>query len=89
MAEESTVQLELTLTLPASVAREAASHGLLTSQTIEALLRAEVQRHRVTQLFEGADRLATLPLAPLTAAEVEAEIAAVRAERRADRARGR
>ena len=58
MAEESTVQLKLTLTLPALLAREAEDHGLLTSPMLEALLRAEVQRRRVAQLFEAADRLA-------------------------------
>ena len=89
MAEERTVQLELTLTLPASLAREAEDQGLLTSPMLEALLRAEVQRRRVAQVFEAADRLAALPLAPLSEDEVEAEIHAVRAERRATRARGR
>ena len=74
MAEESTVQLELTLTLPASLAREAEAQGLLTSPMLEALLRAEVQRRQVAHLFEAADRLAALPLAPLTKADVEAEI---------------
>jgi len=88
MAEESTVQLELTLTLPASLVREADAQGLLTSPMLEALLRAEVQRRRVERLFEAADQLAVLPLAPLTEAEVEAEIQAARAERRATRARG-
>lgn len=87
MTEESTVQLELTLTLPDSLAREAEASGLLTPQGLEALLRAEVQRRRVTQLFEAADRLAALP--PLTEAEVEAEIQAARAERRTARASGR
>jgi hypothetical protein len=85
--QESTVQLEVTLTLPDSLAREAEASGLLTPQGLEALLRAEVQRRRVAQLFEAADRLAALP--PLTEAEVEAEIQAARAERRATRASGR
>ena len=89
MAEESTVQLELTLTLPAALAREAEAQGLLTPSMLEALLRAEVQRRRVAHLFEAADQLAALPLAPLTEAEVEAEIHAARAARRTPRARGR
>jgi hypothetical protein len=88
MAEESTVQLELTLTLPASLAQEAETQGLLTSPMLEALLRAEVRRRRVEHLFEAADQLAALPLAPLTEAEVTAEIQAARAERRLPRARG-
>ena len=85
--EESTVELELKLQLPDSLVREAESRGLLTPQGLEALLREEVQRRRVTQLFEAADRLAALP--PLTEAEVEAEIQAARVERRASRASGR
>jgi hypothetical protein len=88
VAEENTVQLELTLTLPASLAQEAEAQGLLTPSMLEALLRAEVQRRRVAQLFNATDRLAALPLAPLTEAEVEAEIHAARVERRATRARG-
>ena len=81
---ENSVELELRLTLPDSLAREAEAKGLLTPQALESLLRAELQRGRVNQLFQAAERLATLP--PLTEAEVEAEIQAARAERRAARA---
>ncbi len=79
--EDSSVELELKLTLPDSLVREAKSRGLLTPQGLEALLREEVQRRRVTQLFEAADRFSALP--PLTEAEVEAEIQAARGEKRA------
>jgi hypothetical protein len=75
---ENSVEVELRLTLPDSLAREAEAKGLLTPQALESLLRAELQRGRVNQLFQAAERLATLP--PLTEAEVEAEIQAVRAE---------
>ena len=81
---ENSVEVELRLTLPDSLAREAEAKGLLTPQALESLLRAELQRGRVNQLFQAAERLATLP--PLTEAEVEAEIQAARAERRAARA---
>jgi hypothetical protein len=40
-------------------------------------------------VFDASDRLAALPLAPLSEADVDAAIHAVRAERRATRARGR
>jgi hypothetical protein len=53
------------------------------------MLRAEARRRRVAHLFEAADQLAALPLSPLTEAEVEAEIHAARADRRAARARDR
>lgn len=85
--EENSVELELKLTLPDSLVREAEARGLLAPRGPEALLREELQRRRVTQLFEAADRLAALP--PLTEAEVEAEIQAARAERRASRASDR
>lgn len=82
MSQEPTVQLELTLLLPDTLAREAAARGLLTPRGLEALLRAELQRHRTDQLFVAADRLAASSLTPLTEAEVEAEIQAARAEKR-------
>lgn len=87
LTEENRVELELKLKLPDSLVREAEASGLLTPHGLEALLREEVQRRRVTQLFDAADRLAALP--PLTETEVEAEIQAARAERRVARASGR
>ena len=85
--EENSVELELKLKLPGSLVQEARASGLLTSQALETLLREEVRRRRVAQLFDAADRLAALP--PLTEAEVEAEIQAARAERRSSRESGR
>jgi hypothetical protein len=79
--------VELKLALPDDLAREAEAAGLLTPEAIEALLRAEVRRLRVDQLFESADRLAAQDQ-PLSAAEVEAEIAAVRIRRRSGDAGG-
>lgn len=87
LTEENRVELELKLRLPESLTREAEASGLLTPQGLEALLREEVQRRHISQLFEAADRLAMLP--PLTEAEVGAEIQAARTERRAARASGR
>lgn len=86
MAEEHTVQLDVTLTLSDTLAREAEARGLLTAETLEDLIKAEIRRRRAEQLFEAADRLAALPVSPLTDAEIEAEIQAVRNERRATRA---
>lgn len=73
---------ELKLTLPDGLAREAEASGLLTPEAIEALLREEIRRRRVNRLFDAADRLAELDVPPLTEAEVEAEIEAVRRSRR-------
>lgn len=74
--------VEIKLDLPESLAREAEASGLLTPQSIEALLRAELRRRRANQLFEAADRLAALAEPPLTEAEIEVEIQAARRERR-------
>jgi len=82
------VSFELKLALSDDLAREAENIGLLTPQSIEALLREEVRRHRVNQLFKAADRLASLDMPPLTEAEVEAEIQAARNERRTSHASG-
>jgi hypothetical protein len=75
--------LELKLDLSEALAREAKSKGLLESPALERMLRAELKRGRVDQLFAAADRLAAQNLPPLTEAEVETEIQAARAQRRA------
>jgi hypothetical protein len=41
-----------------------------------------IRELRVERLFEAADRLAAVPLSPLTEAEVEEEVQAVRVARR-------
>lgn len=82
-------KLELKLALPDSLAQEAEAAGLLTPQAIETLLREAIRQRQVNRLFESADRLAAVNLPPLTGAEVEAEIAAARAERHGSNARGR
>ncbi len=77
--------IELRPARPDDLAREAEAAGLLTPEAIEALLRAEMRRRQVDGLFEAADRLASLDQ-PLTAAELDAEIEAVRAQRHSGRA---
>jgi hypothetical protein len=88
VAGQKTVTYELKLVLPEKLAREVEANGLLTAQTLEALLWAEIRRRRVNKLFEVVDRLAGLDMPPLTEAEVEAEIAAARRERFLTYARG-
>ncbi len=73
------------MNLPEGIAREAEAQGLLRAEAIESLLRAELRRRHVDQLFDAADRLAALP-EPLTAEEIEAEIRAARDEKRTSRA---
>lgn len=74
--------LSLNLDLSESLAQEAKNKGLLEPPAIEHMLRAELKRSRLDQLFAAADRLAAQNLPPLTEAEVEAEIAAARSQRR-------
>ncbi|MEW5989405.1 MAG: hypothetical protein AB1791_22485 [Chloroflexota bacterium] len=75
--------LELTLTLPDDLARQARAAGLLTPEVIVNLIEGEVQRRqRVSALFAAADRLAALDIPPLTEAEIDAEIEAARRARR-------
>ena len=72
---------EILLTLPDDLAREADANGLLKPEFIASLLRTEIRRRRVNKMFAAADRLADLDV-PITDAEIEAEIAASRWERR-------
>jgi hypothetical protein len=70
------------ITLPDQLAQEAAQIGLLQPQALEALLRGAMREHRIERLFATMERLrATGP--DLTEEEVQAEIDACRAERRA------
>ena len=80
--------VELTLTLPEQLAQEAEANGLLKPEALERMLRDEIRRRRVGELFDAADRLAALPEPPLTDAEVLAEIQAARAEKRVRHASG-
>ena len=73
--------LEIQVVLPETLVREAEDNGLLISQAIEVLIREELQRRRVSRLFDAADRLAALNM-PMTEADVAAEIDAMRGERR-------
>jgi hypothetical protein len=79
--KRNTVEIEIRLSLPDSVAREAEASGLFEPGSLEAMLRGELRRRRIDRLFEAADRLAALPEPPLTEQEVAVEIQAARAGR--------
>lgn len=74
--------MELKLNLPDTLANEAQAAGLLTPQAIERLLREAVRSKAVTELFETAERLAAANIPPMTMAEIQAEVDAVRRARR-------
>lgn len=70
------------ITLPDALAREAARAGLLASDKIELLLRQGLRSERIGELQAARAKLATEPLPPMTPEEIQAEIAAYRAEQR-------
>jgi hypothetical protein len=79
---------EITISLPDDLAQQADSYGLLEPQAFEQFLRDEVRRRAGDRLMEMMQRLSdanTEP--PMSMDEIQAEVDAVRAERRAKRAR--
>ena len=66
--------LDFKISLSEQLHKEAAEAGLLNPQAIERLLREEIRRRRVDNLFATADRLAALDLPPLTDDEIAQEI---------------
>jgi hypothetical protein len=70
----------VTLSLPDDLAQQAKSAGLLRPEAIEALLREAMRKRQVDELFTTMGKLASLK-PQLTEAEIDAEIAAARAER--------
>jgi hypothetical protein len=76
----------VTIERPENLASEAEASGVLRSDVMERLIRDEVRRCRVDRLFIAADRLSALPGPSLTEGEIQAEIEAVRLERRSGHA---
>ena len=70
----------ITLSLPDELAQQAQSAGLMRPDAIERLLRDAISKRQVEQLFSTMGKLAALQPA-LTEAEIDAEIAAARADR--------
>ncbi len=70
----------ITVSISDELARQAQSAGLLRSEAIEQLLREAMKKRQVERLFDTMGKLAALEPA-LTEAEIDAEIAAARAER--------
>ncbi len=66
--------VDLKLSLPEQLLKEAEKAGLLNPESIERLLRDEIRRRRVDNLFTAADRLAELNLPILSDEEIAEEI---------------
>jgi hypothetical protein len=70
-----------------SLAREAKEAGLLTPEAMEAMLREAVRRRALDELKQAMDRMAAVEGPVMTPDEIQEEIKAARAERRAREAR--
>ena len=76
-------KLHVKLELPDPLAKEAATMGLLEPQALQALLREAVRNRRIARLAEARSKIAAAGIPPMTMEEIQAEIKAYRAERRA------
>ena len=74
--------LEITLSLPDSLAAEATKAGLLSPAELERLVREALRAKRVEALAGAREQLAADPLPLMTAEEIQAEIDAYRAQGR-------
>jgi hypothetical protein len=75
----TTIQIEL----PDDTARAAQEAGMLTPQALERLLTDALKRRQAADaLLSIADRVAAAGIEPMSMEEIDAEVKAVRAERR-------
>ncbi len=77
--------LEIKLSLPDELARQAQAAGLLTDEAIERMIKSELKRRAGEALLESARRISAVEGPSMTEEEIQAEIDAVRAARRARR----
>ena len=73
---------ELKLNLSDRLARDAAQMGLLDPESLQSLLREAVRNRRIEQLALARIRVADADIAPMSLGEIQAEVDAVRAERK-------
>ncbi|HEY6814939.1 MAG TPA: hypothetical protein VI168_05320, partial [Croceibacterium sp.] len=59
-------KIDLSLELPASVAREAEEAGLLSPRAVARLLREEIRRRAAQRLIDGAARASAAGSIPLS-----------------------
>ena len=73
----------LTIDLPDATAQAARVAGLLTPQTLDRLLNEALRRKQAADsLLSIAKRVAAAGIAPMSMAEINAEVKAARAERK-------
>lgn len=68
------VTVDFKLSLPEQLLKEAEDAGLLSSSSIERLIREEIRRRRVEAFFSTIDGLAALNLPLLSDEEIAREI---------------
>jgi hypothetical protein len=74
---------KIQIELPDATAKAARDAGLLTSQALDRLLTDAIRRRQAAEsLASIADRVAAAGIKPMTVEEIDAEVKAVRAERR-------
>ncbi|MSQ52090.1 MAG: hypothetical protein EXR28_09395 [Betaproteobacteria bacterium] len=78
------------ISLPDQLASEARRAGLLTQDAIERLMREAIRRQALVELKQAKNRMTVVEGPEMTPEEIQEEIKAARAERRArdDRATG-
>lgn len=78
----------LTIKLPDKLAQEARAAGLLDHDAIETMLRENLRRRGVGELFQAMDCMAAVDTLPvMSPEEIHEEIRRMRAERRSQNAR--
>ena len=75
--------LEVKLDLPDRLARDALAAGLLTPNALSQLIKDAIQRRAAQKLLAGAAKATKAGSKPLSMKEIQAEVNAVRKERRA------
>ena len=75
--------LEVTLDLPDRMAREAQAAGLLTPRALRELIKQAIQRRSAQALLAGAARATDAGSKRLPLREIQSEVMAARADRRA------
>ena len=70
--------IELKLSLPDRLAEEVRAAGLLTPETVEALLKLALRAKRAEEFLRAADAFATVNLPLMSMQEIQAEVDAVR-----------
>ena len=79
--------LQLKLTLPQQLAKQAKAAGLLTPEAIASMLREQLRRQAGKELQAMMDKLADANYPQMSEDEIQAEVNAVRRARRARKAR--